>query len=56
MIFAVKEGDTLGSIAKKFNLTLSEIKTWNHLNKADRIHPEDRLKLKPGGIKSSTLN
>jgi LysM repeat protein len=55
-IYVVKEGDTLWSIAKKFNLTISEIKTWNHLNESDRIYPEDRLKLKVGGIKSSTLN
>lgn len=56
IIYVVKEGDTLWGIAKKFNLTISEIKTWNHLNEADRIHPEDRLKLRVGGIKSSTLN
>jgi membrane-bound lytic murein transglycosylase D len=56
IIYVVKEGDTLWSIAKKFNLTISEIKTWNHLNESDRIYPEDRLKLKVGGIKSSTLN
>jgi len=56
IIYVVKEGDTLWSIAKKFNLTISEIKTWNHLNVADQIHPEDRLKLRVGGIKSSTLN
>ncbi len=56
IIYVVKEGDTLWSIAKKFNLTISEIKTWNHLNESDRIYPEDRLKLKVGGTKSSTLN
>jgi membrane-bound lytic murein transglycosylase D len=56
IIYVVKEGDTLWSIAKKFNLTISEIKTWNHLNVADHIHPEDQLKLRVGGIKSSTLN
>jgi len=56
IIYVVKEGDTLGSIAKKFNLAISEIKTWNHLNEADRIHPEDRLKLRVGAIKPSTLN
>jgi membrane-bound lytic murein transglycosylase D len=56
IVYVVKEGDTLWSIAKKFNLTISEIKTWNHLNESDRIYPEDRLKLKVGGIKPSTLN
>jgi LysM repeat protein len=39
MIYVVKEGDTLQSIAKKFNLTISEMKTWNHLNETDQIHP-----------------
>ena len=56
IIYVVKEGDTLWSIAKKFNLTVSEIKALNHLGKGDRIHPEDRLKLRVGGTKSSTLN
>ncbi len=56
IIYVVKEGDTLWSIAKKFNLTVSEIKTLNHLGKGDRIRPQDRLKLKVGGTKSSTLN
>jgi membrane-bound lytic murein transglycosylase D len=56
IIYVVKEGDTLWSIAKKFNLTVSEIKAWNHLNETGQIHPEDRLKLKVGPIKSSTLN
>jgi len=56
IIYLVKEGDTLRSIARKFNLTVSEIKVWNHLNGTDQIHPEDRLRLKVGRIKSSTPN
>jgi membrane-bound lytic murein transglycosylase D len=56
IIYVVKEGDTLWSIARKFNLTVSEIKNWNHLVGGDRIHPEDRLKLRVGGAKSSTLD
>jgi membrane-bound lytic murein transglycosylase D len=56
IIYVVKAGDTLRSIAKKFNLTVSEIKAWNHLNEKDQIHPEDRLKLKGIRIKSSALN
>jgi LysM repeat protein len=54
--FVVKEGDTLWSIAKKFSLTISEIKASNQLSQADRIHPMDRLKLRVGEIKSLTLN
>jgi membrane-bound lytic murein transglycosylase D len=56
MIYVVKEGDTLWGIAKKFNLTISEIKAWNHLNETGQIRPEERLKLRVGGVKSSTLN
>jgi membrane-bound lytic murein transglycosylase D len=56
IIYVVKEGDTLWSIAKKFNLTVSEIKTWNHIGEGNQIHPEDRLRLRVGGTKSSTLN
>ena len=56
IIYVVKEGDSLWSIAKKYNVTIVEIKTWNSLDGGDRIHPSDRLKLKVGGLRSSTLN
>ena len=56
IIYIVKEGDTLWTIAKKYNVAISEIKSWNSLNGGDRIYPSDRLKLKLGGIKSSVLN
>ncbi len=55
IIYVVKEGDTLWEIAKKYHITISEIKIWNHLEK-DQIHPEDRLKLRVAEVKSSTLN
>ncbi len=56
IIYVVKEGDTLWTIAKKFNLTVSEIKAWNHLTGAEPIHPSDRLKLRVGRMKPSTSN
>jgi len=57
IIYVVKEGDTLWGIARKNNVTVEEIKTWNHLGGGDRIHPADQLKLRVGGgVKSSTLN
>ena len=49
IIYVVKEGDTLWDIAKKHNVTIDEIKSWNSLNGGDRIYPSDRLKLKVGG-------
>jgi membrane-bound lytic murein transglycosylase D len=54
--YVVKEGDTLWGIAKKFNVTIKEIKSWNSLSGRDRIYPSDQLKLKGGGIRSSTPN
>jgi len=56
IIYVVKTGDSLWSIAKKYNITVSEIKNWNNLNGTDRIYPKDRLKLRVGEIKSSALN
>ena len=49
IIYVVKGGDTLWGIAKKYNITVAEIKTWNHLSGGDRIHPADQLKLRVGG-------
>ncbi len=56
IVYIVREGDTLWDIAQKHNVTVEQIKTWNALNGRDRIYPSDRLKLKVGGSKSSTLN
>ncbi len=57
IVYVVKGGDTLWGIAKKYHITVSEIKTWNHLDGGDRIRPADQLKLRVGGgVKSSTLN
>lgn len=55
IIYVVKSGDTLWSIAKKHNLSISQIQTWNHLGETDRIYPEARLKLRVDETKSSIL-
>jgi membrane-bound lytic murein transglycosylase D len=57
IIHVVRPGDTLWAIAKKYNVTIADIKTWNHhLYKTDCIHPSERLKLRVGEVKSSALN
>ena len=56
IIYVVKDGDSLWSIAKRFNLTIAEIRGLNNLGGIDCIHPADRLKLKVEGLRSSTLN
>ena len=56
IVYQVRGGDTLWGIAKKYNLTIDEIRSWNNLEEADRIYPASRLKLRVGGIRSSVLN
>jgi LysM repeat protein len=52
IIYVVKTGDSLWSIASKHNVSISEIKNWNNLDGNDRIYPSDRLKLKVRSPKS----
>jgi membrane-bound lytic murein transglycosylase D len=52
IVYVVKTGDSLWSIANKHNVTVSEIKQWNNLDGNDRIYPADRLKLKVGSTNS----
>ncbi len=56
VIYIVKKGDTLWSIAQRYNVTVSEIKTWNHLEGSDVIYPEEKLKIRVKETKSSTPN
>jgi len=46
IIYVVRAGDTLWGIAKKYHITVSEIKVWNHLNGTNQIRPSDKLKLR----------
>ena len=46
IVYVVKAGDTLWGIAKKFKVTVSEIKLWNGQNGTERIRPADKLKLR----------
>jgi len=52
IIYVVKTGDSLWSIANKYKVSISEIKNWNNLDGNDRIYPSDRLKLKVAEPKS----
>ncbi|MGB9627335.1 MAG: LysM peptidoglycan-binding domain-containing protein, partial [Thermodesulfobacteriota bacterium] len=56
IIYLVKKGDTLWSIAQKYNVTVSEIRTWNHLDGTDLIYPDEKLKIRVKEAKSSTPN
>lgn len=45
IIYTIKKGDSLWSIANQFNVSVEEIKSWNNLNGNNRIYPSDQLKL-----------
>jgi membrane-bound lytic murein transglycosylase D len=44
LMYRVKRGDTLSSIARLFDTTVAKIRSWNRLN-SNRIAPGDRLKI-----------
>ena len=41
--YTVKRGDNLTSISKRFNVSLSEIRSWNKINVKKPIHPGDQI-------------
>lgn len=56
IIYIVKKGDSLWSIAQRYKVTISEICTWNHLDGSGVIYPEEKLKIRVKESKSSTPN
>ncbi len=42
--YRVRQGDSLWTIARKFNLSTKQLKSWNKL-KSNRIHPGIKLKI-----------
>ncbi len=43
LIYRVKRGDTLASIARLFRTTVASLRTWNKQLRSSRINPGDRL-------------
>lgn len=43
IVYIVKDHDTLGQIAERFNVGLSKLRGWNNLRYTSMIHPGDRL-------------
>ena len=46
-IYIVKKGDNLSVIADRFDIPLSVLLIWNHLDLRRPIHPGDRLVIYP---------
>lgn len=51
--YTVKSGDTLGQIASKHGISLSNLMKWNNLN-SHLIHPGKKLVVKKGSASSSS--
>ena len=46
--YTVKSGDTLGAIAARHNVSLSDVFSWNGLNMRSIIHPGQKIKVGAG--------
>ena len=49
MIYVVKKGDSLSSIAERFNIPLRVLTIWNHISLSEHIYPGDELIIYPEG-------
>ena len=46
IVYRVKEGDNLWSIARSFGVNTSQIVSWNSIGKDTTIHPGDKLRIR----------
>ncbi len=44
--YKVKSGDTLGAIARRYNVSIAQLKRWNNIKNADRLSIGQRLRVK----------
>src|SRR5262249_10156555 len=44
-VYVVKPQDTVGGIAKRYGVSVGEIRRWNRLTEESRIRPGDRLRI-----------
>lgn len=54
--YEVKAGDTLGHIALRHKVSLSNLLKWNKLKASSTIYPGDKLNLGPSGSSQSTTS
>lgn len=48
LVYVVQKGDSLYSIAERFNIPLRVLAIWNHIGLDNHIHPGDELIIYPG--------
>jgi membrane-bound lytic murein transglycosylase D len=54
-VHVVKKGESLGSVARKYHVTVAKIKKWNHL-KRETLHVGQRLTIYRSGSPSAQVN
>ncbi|MCY4282520.1 MAG: LysM peptidoglycan-binding domain-containing protein, partial [Gammaproteobacteria bacterium] len=47
--YTVKKGDSLWSIAKKFNVTIKQLLVWNNLRRNKHLHPNQKITVYQNG-------
>ncbi len=52
--YRVRRGDTLAGIADRFDVTVTELKRWNHIS-GQRVRPGWRLRIYPGDMSADVL-
>ncbi len=50
--YTVKKGDSLWSIAKKFDVTIKQLLAWNNLRKNKFLYPNQKITVYPSGSRS----
>ncbi|MFH1352698.1 MAG: transglycosylase SLT domain-containing protein [bacterium] len=45
VIYRVRSGDNLSSIAKKYRVSVRKLRSWNRISRADLIYPGQKLKI-----------
>lgn len=48
-VYVIKSGDSLWSIARRFNVSQRELAAWNGIGNKNHIKPGQTLKISPGG-------
>ena len=54
-VHVVKKGESLGSVARKYHVTVAKIKKWNHL-KRETLHVGQRLTIYRSGSPTAQVN
>jgi len=52
--YRVKRGDTLSTIAMRYDLDYKDLAEWNQLDSPDLIYAGQRLRLRPSGVSNTT--